>query len=299
MKAQPKKLTAHLALLAVALIYGLNYVIAKGVMPDYIQPKGFILLRVLGATLLFWITGFILSPKIRIEKNDIPRFIACGFFGVATNQTLFFEGLNITTPINASVIMTTNPIMVLLMSVIFLQVPLKLHRVVGIGLGISGALYLITRGADVSAVLDSGKSLGNLLVFLNALSYAIYLVMVKPLVAKYKAATVIKWVFTFGLLIMLPVGSGQLSQVGWSQMPASIVYSVLFVVSCTTFLAYLLNVFALQTVTSSTVSFYIYLQPLIATLVAVILGKDHLTWTLLIAAALIFSGVYLVSFYKR
>jgi len=296
---QQKKLIAHLALFAVALIYGLNYIIAKGVMPDYIQPRGFILLRAIGATALFWVSGLILSPKIKIKRKDVPRFIICGLFGVALNQTMFFEGLNITTPISASVIMTSNPIMVLLMSAIILKVPLKLSRFIGIGLGISGALYLITRGVSLHSIFKSGESLGNLLILLNAASYAVYLVLVKPLVAKYKAITVIKWVFTFGLLIMLPVGYGQLSEIEWAVMPADMIYSTVFVVICTTYLAYLLNVFALQTVTSSTVSFYIYLQPLIATVVAVALGKDHLTWSLLIAASLIFSGVYLVSFYKR
>ncbi len=290
---------AHLALLIVALIYGLNYIIAKGVMPDYVQPRGFVLLRTIGATLLFWMVDFIISPKIQILRKDIVRFIGCGLFGVALNQTLFFEGLNITTPINASIIMTSNPIMVLVLSVIFTRVSLTLAKAIGIALGISGALYLITRRADISTMTDFGKSLGNLLVFLNATSYAVYLVMVKPLVVRYKAITVTKWIFTFGVLIVMPVSINQLNTVEWNDMPINIVHSTLFVVVCTTFLAYLLNIFALRTVTSSTVSFYVYLQPLIASVVSIILGKDHLTWTLLIAAVFIFSGVYLVSFYKR
>ena len=297
-KLMSEKLRAHVALFAVALIYGLNYSIAKDVMPDFVQPRGFILLRAIGATILFWITAATFTRE-KVVLKDHWRLAVCGLFGVATNQMLFFEGLNITSPINAAVIMTTNPILVLVMSAIILKERLRWSRILGIVLGIMGALFLITRGGTVIDIFDTGKSLGNMLVFLNGASYAAYLVLVKPLMARYKAITVIKWVFFYGLIIVLPFGGNQLMVVEWAGFPADIIWKVAFVVIATTYLAYLMNVYALKTVTSTTVSFYIYLQPLIASIVAIVLGKDHLTTVLILSAALIFSGVFLVSFYKR
>ena len=292
------RILAHLALFAVALIYGLNYSIAKDVMPVYIQPIGFILVRVLGGTALFWLLALIVGLE-KVALKDIGRIALAGLFGVACNQMLFFKGLNATTPINAAIMMTVNPIMVLVLSAIFLKERITLARVIGIGLGIIGALFLITEGAKTLHVFDSEDAYGNLLVLLNAASYAAYLVVVKPLMLKYKPLTVIRWVFTFGLLVVIPFGYDELQQIEWGEMPSYILWEVGFVVVFTTFFAYLLNVYSLKTVSSTTVSFYIYLQPLIAAVAAIALGKDHLHLTLIIAAALLFSGVYLVSFYKR
>ncbi len=294
---QKAKIKAHLALVAVALIYGLNYSIAKDVMPEFVQPRAFIFIRVAGAVLLFFLL-YLLSRRQKVARKDWPRFIAAGFFGVAANQLLFFEGLNITTPISAAVIMTTNPIMVLSLSAIFLKVPLKLARIGGIILGVSGALFLISQGKSINAIFQEGESLGNLLVLLNALSYASYLVVVKPLMRDYKPITVISWVFLAGFLFVIPFGAPQLNAIDWLAMPIKIYWEIAFVVVGTTFFAYLLNIYALKTVSSTTVSFYIYLQPLIATASALILGTDSLRPSMLISALLIFTGVYLVSFYR-
>lgn len=292
------KIWAHAALIAVAIIYGLNYSIAKDVMPVYVLPSGFILIRVLGATFMFHLVAFFRSSE-NIERIDWWRLALAGFFGVAANQLLFFEGLNLTTPINASVIMTANPIIVLLLSALILKVPIKPVRIAGIVLGLAGAIFLISRGKDITSIFDRGKSLGNLLVFLNAASYGAYLIVVKPLMHKYKALTVIRWVFTIGLLYVIPFGYGQLLEVQWAALPLTISVEIAYVVICTTFFAYLLNVYALKIVSSTTVSFYIYLQPLVATLAAIALGKDQLTWVAVIAASMIFSGVYLVSFHRK
>ncbi|HBF20971.1 MAG: EamA family transporter [Owenweeksia sp.] len=289
---------AHLALLAVAIIYGLNYSIAKDVMPGHITPLTFILVRAIGATSLFWLTARLFSWE-RIKRKDLPRLALCGMFGVACNQMLFFEGLNLTTPINAAVMMTVNPILVLVLSAIILKESLRPGRIFGIVLGIMGALFLITRGGQVTDILDSDKSWGNVLVLLNALSYGVYLVLVKPLMKKYKAITVIRWVFLFGLFMVLPFGGPHFGDIEWGAMPVDIWWKVGFVVICTTYLAYLLNVFALKTVSSTTVSFYIYLQPLFAALTAIVMGKDEITLILCLAALLLFTGVYFVSFYKR
>ena len=274
------------------MIYGLNYVLAKDVMPDYIAPSGFILLRVAGAVLLFWIVApFAAREKVR--KQDLLRLAICGLFGVAMNQLLFFNGLNITSPINAAIMMTTNPILVLIAAAIILKQRITVSKVVGILLGLAGALGLIAFGKSFG--FGSDTLAGDLLVFLNAMSYGVYLVLVKPLMKKYAPITVIKWVFLFGLIIVIPFGGEQFSQIEWSGFPSFIWWETAFVVIGTTFFAYLLNIYALKRVEPSVVSIYIYSQPLLAAIVAIAMDKDQLDMNKILSAVLIFTGVYLVS----
>ncbi len=294
----PKQYRAHIALFIVNLIYSINYTVAKGVMPAYIEPLGFVLLRVTGAVTLFWLisAGF---PKEKIARKDLPRLLLCGLFGVAGNQMLFFEGLNLTTPINAAIIMTGNPVLVLIISALLIGERITSVKILGVILGAAGAIILITGNGGPVHLLSDEKHLGNLLVFINATSYAIYLVIVKPLMSRYRPLTVIKWVFLFGLLFVTPFGWMKFAAVSWSTMPMNIILAVAFVIFGTTFLAYLLNIYALKTVNPSVVSIYIYFQPVLTTLFALAVGSDQLTPMMVISATMIFAGVYLVSTKRR
>ena len=287
-----KILKAHISLLIANLIYALNFTIAKDVMPNFILPSAFILLRVIGALFLFSFSYFIFFFQ-KIEFKDILRFAICGLFGVAINQLFFFEGLNLTTPINAAIVMTTNPILVMLLSFIIVKEAISFRKILGITLGFVGASTLIL--SDGAIDLSSNNSTGNLFVFINATSYGLYLVIVKPLLNKYHPLTVLFYVFAFGLLFVLPFGYDDLTNVKWGTIPVNIYLEIIFVVVCTTFIAYLLNSSALKTLTASTVSIYIYLQPILASLFAIFLGADFLDEKKIIASVLIFSGVYLVS----
>ncbi len=282
---------AHIALLLANIIYGVNYTVAKDVMPDYILPFGFIFCRVIGALSLFWIIHSFTYEKV--AKKDMLLMAVCGFFGVFANQLMFFYGLNITTPINAGIIMTSNPILVIIASAIILKNRITILKVFGIFLGIAGALLLLLVKKDFS--FGSDTLFGDLFIFLNALSYGIYLVLAVPLMKKYKPLTVIKWVFTFGAIFVIPFGVQQFSAIEWSTFPINIWWKFAFVVIATTFFAYLLNIYGLKKLSPSVVSTYIYLQPLLAAIVAIWAGKDSLDWIKIIAAILIFSGVYLVS----
>jgi drug/metabolite transporter (DMT)-like permease len=286
------KITAHLALLGANLIYGINYSIAKDVMGQYVQPFGFILSRVIGATLLFWLAHSLFYIE-KVEKKDLPKLFLLGLFGVAINQLLFFKGLNITTPINASIIMTSNPILVLIAANFLLKEQLTLYKITGIFLGLTGALMLLLLKDDFSIGSQTWK--GDAMVFLNAASYGVYLVMVKPLMQKYKPITVIKWVFLFGLIIVFPFGINEFLQINFSLFPTKIWLEFLFVIVATTFLAYLFNIYALKRVSPSVVSTYIYTQPLIAGLFAILMQQDNINWVKILSAILIFTGVYLVS----
>jgi len=291
------KIKAHTALFLVALIYGANYTIAKEVLDDeHIKPIGFILLRVITGLILFSIIHTVYI-KEKVDRKDFVRLILCGLFGVAINQTFFFSGLKLTTPINASLIMTTTPILVLIASSIMIGERITLRKIIGIIIGGSGAVLLILNGEKINFGKD--QILGDLMIFINATSYGIYLVIVKSLMKKYNPITVVKWVFIFGTLFVIPFGFGELTEVKWNTFDFSIWLAVAYVLLCTTFLAYLFNAYALKTVNPSVVSIYIYLQPLLATMIALLFAKDNLVPIKLISGILIFVGVYLVSSQKN
>ncbi len=284
---------AHIALFFVALIYGGNYSVAKLVLDDnYIQPLGFILMRALSGVILFWIVH-LMFVRERVEKKDLPLIITCALFGVAINQMFFFMGLKYTTPINASLIMTTTPILVLLTSAIIIKEKITFKKMIGIALGAIGAIILISLGKDLS--FKQTQLFGDLMIFINAVSYGIYLVLVKKLMGRYHPITVVKWVFTFGIFMVFPFGIGDLMIVQWSDFTQVIWMAVAYVLICVTFLTYLLNAFALKVVNASVVSIYIYLQPLLATFIALMMENDELGVVKILAGVLIFSGVYLVS----
>ena len=287
-----KNYIAHLAIFGANLIYGINYTVAKDVMPTYIEPLGFIFVRVSGAVLMFWFL-FRFFYYEKVDKKDLLKLALCGLFGVAINQMLFFKGLNLTTPINAAVIMVTNPILVLLFGFAILSEKFTLRKLIGITLGAVGAFLLITNGGNIS--LDPNHYSGNILVLLNASSYAIYLVMVKPLMQKYKPITVVSWVFLFGFIFVIPFGWNEFQAISWTTMPNFVLWEVVFVVVGTTFFAYLFNIYGLQRLNASVVSSYIYLQPVLASLIALWVQSDELSFIKLLSATIIFIGVYLVS----
>lgn len=287
-----KDFKVHAVLITVAFIYGANFSIAKTVMPDYLAPFGFIGLRVFCAALLFWGFHTAAVRDVPIRREDYLRLVGCALFGVALNQMLFFKGLNYTTPINAAIIMTVGPVLVLVFSALLKLEKITPLKALGIVLGLTGAVLLLLE-KEVS--FSNTGFLGDVFVLLNASSYAFYLVLVKPLMARYKAATVVKWIFSIGLLFILPFSLPELQTVPWQQFPPSIWLAIGFVVVFTTFFAYLLNAWALRYVTSSVVGIYIYLQPVFASLVALSFGQDELSSEKVIYSLIIFLGVYLVS----
>ncbi|PJA09725.1 MAG: EamA family transporter [Flavobacteriales bacterium CG_4_10_14_0_2_um_filter_32_8] len=280
----------NIAVLGANLIYGLNYTVAKDVMPNFITPFGLVFCRVVGALFLFWCIHLFTFEKV--EKKDLLLLAVCGFFGVFANQIMFLYGLDHTTPINASIIMVSNPILVLIASAIILKLRITTLKIGGIAAGITGALLLLLFKKDFS--FGSENFLGNLFIFLNAMSYGIYLVIVVPLMRKYKPLTVITWVFTFGIIYVFPVGFHDFLQIKWQLFPPLIWVEFSFIIICTTFFAYLLNIYGLKKLNPTIVSTYIYLQPLIAAFIAIWAGKDRMDWVKIVAAVLIFSGVYLV-----
>jgi len=293
-----KNFWAHMALLAVALIYGANFIIAKSVMPDPIAPTSFIALRVIGACLLFWIVA---ARKIVIpQREDWWRFVLCAITGVATNQLLFFNGLALTSPVNASIIMTSNPILVMVISALVLKQRITLNRAIGVMLGAAGAIALLALSNQDATRTSSLE--GDVYILLNSVSYAFYLVMVKPLMQKYHPLDIVAWTFLIAIALVFPFGGMGLKAVSWSMLNSWQWFCVAFVIVCTTFLTYLFNILAIHRLSPTIASSYIYLQPVFAGIFALLLAsvveRDYtrdISWMKIGCALLIVLGVFLVS----
>ena len=286
---------ALFAALTATTIYGINHTVAKEVMPHHVGGFGFIFLRITGATILFWISSlFIKAPKIHIK--DVPILLLGSVFGMGVNMLSFFKGLEFSTPINSGIIVTTTPIIVVGLSAIYLKERLKAFKLLGLGLGLLGAMLLIVTAEDASLIYNAPNILlGNLLLVCNALTFGIYLVIITPLTRKYHTITLMKWMFLFGFFLTIPFTFQEFSEIQWVGMPFGAIWRIGFVVLGTTFLVYLLNVYALKILSPTVVSSLVYVQPVIAISFALFTGNDQLNSTKIISFILVFLGVYLVS----
>ena len=252
---------AHLALLGVNLLYGANHVLAKGIMPDMIKPNAFIFLRVLGATVLFWIVKLFVKSE-KIEKKDWIKIVGAGFFGVAVNQLFFFNGLQQSSAVNSAIIMTTTPILVVILAFFFLKESLSPIKIIGVLVGGTGAVLLTLSGS----VKGFDSQIGDLYIFINAMSYGIYLIFARSLMKKYKPITVITYFFTVGLVLvtLFPLTIPELLETPFSTFDGRTNAIIAFVIIGVTFFTYLFNNFALRRLSPTVSGSYIYLQPMLA-----------------------------------
>ncbi len=290
----------YLALIAAFLatsIYGINHTVAKEVMPIYIGSSGFIMLRLLGATLIFW-TISLFTPNEKIEKGDFLKILLASILGMCINMLAFFRGLELSTPINSGIIITLSPVLVLILSYFFLKEKVTLKKIIGILIGFSGAVFLILNSSK-TGINAPNIPLGNSFFLLNASAYAGYLIVIKPLTSKYNIFTLMKWLFLIGLVLSTPITFNQFNEVNWTELPWFAIWRMAYVVIGTTFLTYLFNIYALKTLSPTTVGSFIYLQPIITIGFALITGNDVLDTTKLFSCLLVFIGIYLVSIRNR
>ena len=290
------KTWAHLSLLAANIIYGLNYSIAKAVMPDHIKPFALVSLRSISAAALFWITSLFM-PREPVNRKDLLFLFGCSFFGVVINQTLFLVGLDMTTPINSSIILSTNPIFAFVFAALILKERITFLKGTGLAIGLSGVLLLILQNGTPD--LASATFLGDIYSMVNTISWAFYTVIIKRMLEKYHPVTVMKWTFLFGMLTNIPAGYFQWSTMDWSSIPLTAWLEIGFVVVGATYLGYLFITFGLRRLSPTIVSTYTYTQPIIAAYLATLMGQDHIDLVMIIAALLIFAGVFVVSFQKK
>lgn len=293
----PKNTSAHLALFAVAVIYGLNYFISKVVF-EYVSPFGVLAMRSLSALTFFGILA-VLFYREKLEKKDLLRVLFCAFSGITFNQLFFLWGLAETTEINAAVLMITAPIFVFLIAYFGRTETITLRKILGIILAFIGSALLITTGKTVAI---GGETLrGDLMIIINALSYAVYLVAVKPLVAKYSPVFLFAILFAIGGSINIAIGIQDLFAANWALFPTTVIWYAVYIMICTTILAYLLNLWAMKSVPASHVSIYVYLQPVIAGLLTAAQPQKagYLTFSKIACILLVFVGVGLVTIQKR
>ena len=289
-----KRYWALLAVFSTAIFYGATYSVAKNVMPFYISPYALVWIRIAVTTILFWITSWVMKvPKM--ERKDFPYVAFLALLAIVINILSFFKGLSLTTPINGAVIMVTTPILVFVFSLFILKEKLQWTKAIGVVIGLLGA-YVLTTTGKMSMSNAKNIPLGNLLVFVNASGYALYLILAKKMIAKYHPITFVKWLYTFGIIIMTPFVFDEVLLVNWATMPISIYVTIGYIIVFSTYCNFLFNLYGLKHLKPTTVSAFIYTQPVIASLFALFMGTDELSITKVLSSLTIFLGVYIVSY---
>lgn len=284
-------LKAHIAVLFTNIFFAANFSLVKHVSPALIGPYGLNIIRVGVSLTLFWLLWSFGKTSARIQRQHIPRFILCGLTGVAINQMLFIKGLTLTSTIHASLLMLCTPLLITLFAFWILKETVTLLKVIGLMLGVGGATLLIMNKESGGTASLSG----DLLIVMNAISYAFYFILVKPLMEVYHPLHIIRWVFTIGLLLILPFGWLQFDAIRWQDFRIKDIGALLMIVVCGTFLAYSFNIYGIRHLGAAVTGSYIYTQPVFAALVAVFFLGEKFTSEKLIAGVLIFTGVFLVS----
>ena len=292
-----KNTQAHLAVLGANIIFGANYSIVKFITAGYMHPFAINFVRVASSILLFWFLWLLNPGAIGIQRKHIPRFIACGITGVLINQVFFIKGLSLTTSIHSSLLSLCTPIFITLIAAWLIKESLNWLKIMGLALGVGGALLLILLKDNNHT--GSNILLGDTFVIINAISYAFYLVMVRPLMVNYSAIHVIRWVFTIGGILMLPISTPEFLATNWNNFHFEQWAALGFVAIGATFFAYLFNVYGISNLGPSATGAYIYTQPVFAAIIAVIFAGEHFTLIKGLASLLIFSGVYLANFKKE
>ena len=289
-----KNFRAHLAVLTANLFFGLNYSSVQYITKKWVQPYGLNVIRVAVCSFLLWSMLFFVSTKAAIRKEHIGRFILCALTGVVINQMLFIKGLSMTLSIHASLLILVTPIFITIVASWLGKEPLTLIKIAGLVCGITGAVLLVLE-KDHSTNNASDILWGDILVIINAISYAFYFALVKPLMQAYNPVHVIRWIFIIGLIIIIPIGWNELVAVEWKQFTWKESAILSFIVLGATFFAYLFNLYGIHKLGASITGSYIYTQPFFAAIIAVLVLGEKLTWQKGLAALLIISGVLLVS----
>ena len=287
---------AHLLLILATVISGANYTVIKNIIPSQMSANALIFIRSATGMVFFTLLNHFLAPKVEIEKKDrLPIFIS-GLLGVTLNQIFFYNGMGITNPINGSIINLINPITIVVFSAIFLKENLSFYQILAILIALSGALLLVDFN---SFSIDQSTFWGDVMIFLNAICFGMYLVIVTPLVRKYNPYIIVKWNFITAFCCLLPLAFTDLGQVQWHNFAQSDWLSLAYILLLTTLLVYFLNYYLPQITSPQTIGMYVYFQPFLAAIVAIWAGKDEITFKKIISGVLIIGGIYLSQYAKR
>lgn len=286
---------AHLSMLAATLLFGVNYWIAKGLMPNHLLPMQIIFLRVLGTFVIALTIQMSIKElrMLKIDRADYPRLILSSLAGVSINQMMFFTGLNLTTPVDAAIINSANPILVLVFAAWILKERIGISQLGGIILGATGALMLILLGNPLS--LKGGNLTGDLFIMVNIAVWSLYLVISKPLMMKYNPILMMRWMFMIGLIAVFPFSVRQALEINFSSFDSYTWFSILYIIVGTTFLAYFFITYSLKRLSSSVVAYYTYIQPILVALIGIVVFAERISWVKIVSGLLVFAGIYFVT----
>ena len=289
-----KTLQGHAAILTANVIFGLGVPVTKFLLDEWVTPMTYMATRCIGAALIFWVVSLFL-PKEKVERRDLLVIMAGGLLGFVISQTLTAWALQFTTPVYYSLIATLTPIATMLMAAVFLGEKITGEKSLGVVLAIIGAALMVFVGWQAGA--GSNDLLGIILALLSVLTWVVYLLITRKVSQKYTAVTQMKWVFLVSAIAVLPFS--------WHEFPQTALYggqfgwdgagAMLFIVVFATVLGYFMIPFALQFLKATTVSIYTNIQPVVASLVAIAIGQDLLTWDKPVAAVLVLLGAWLVT----
>jgi drug/metabolite transporter (DMT)-like permease len=286
-------LKAHLAVFSANIFFGVNFSAVHYITHKFVQPFGLNVLRVAISALLFWLAALLYRSSVKIKREHIGRFVLCAMTGVVINQLLFIKGLSMSLVIHASLLTLVTPIFITFIAAYLLKEKFSAYKIAGLVLGISGAVMLILKREDSGS--GNNILIGDILIIINAISYAFYFVLVKPLMAEYRPINVMRWIFTLGLPIMLLFGWNEFTAVDWPSFNANAYMALAWIVIGATFLAYTFNLYSIQQLGASVTGSYIYTQPVFATVIAIFVMNESLTVYKIIAGLLILGGVFLTA----
>ena len=288
-------LYGHLAAAGAYLIFGINVVMCRDIASaDALPPVVLFMLRAGGATLLFWLLSLFI-PREKVPPGDLLRIAGAGILGVFLPQLTFLHGIALTTPVDLTIVNTTTPILTMFVAAIFLREPITWKKVLGVAVSFGGILWLILQSVVLGGGASETKPLGLVYCFANSTVFALYLGICRPVISRYSVVTSMKWMFLISLLLSLPFVLPQLPATRWGALCARQWWEVAFVILFSTFVAYFLVPYGQQRIRPTLVSMYGYLQPIVAISIAIATGMDRLTATKVLAALLVFAGVYIVN----
>ena len=288
-------LTGHLACFAAYCIFGFNIVCCKNISnANVLTPMDLFCFRATGATLLFWLLSLFM-PHEKVAPKDLLQIFVASMLGLFLTQISFLKAITMTTSIDLSITNTCTPIMTMFVAAIFLKEPITGKKIGGVLVSLLGVLILIFNSVGLGGGASETKPLGIVLTIANALTFALYLGIFRPLISRYNVVTFMKWMFLFSMLVALPFNAKSLIHVPFSQMDSRILWQVGYVVFFATFIAYFLIPVGQKRLRPTLVSMYNYMQPIIATIISIIIGLDHFTWKKGIAMILVFTGVWIVN----
>lgn len=290
-----RQLIGHIACFTAYAIFGINIIICKDLTRGHlISPLALFCLRSLGAGALFWILS-IFMPAEKVDRKDYIKIFAASFLGYFMTQITFLIAIPDVTPMDCSIISAMSPIYTMFIAAIVLKEPITLKKAGGVAVSLFGIIFLIMNSVTSSGGIAESKMSGIFLMILNSLSFSLYLGIFKPLISKYSVVTFMKWIFLFSFLMSVPMSGKEIITLSWSSIPSAQLWELGYLIVFATFISYFLIPVGQKIIRPTLVSMYSYIQPIIATAISICIGMDSLTWQKILAAAMVFGGVIIVS----